>query len=265
LEIVIRIKFSEINSRIAAKTEREGAKKHEIHVLSEPNFFSSSIILPNSSETSSHESYSSYGHRFEDHGLMNDLYNAVSNAASRRRNKKVNPKSFIVTEPVFKQVVLGENTLEILYPDLCIDTQSETCPQCQSNVTEQDIIKGWKACDSQDYTTTCPHCTRRFVARFRVSCSDPSFHGSEGYFSPLICEYFSPWVLLKEFRNILKATNGLRDMLNPSWRRGHDINARLWWNLIVAFTHYRLPITFLLQGSFRNRLIFPTPDASFTG
>lgn len=258
-------KFSEINSRIATKTEKEATKKHTIHLLTEPNFFSSSIILPNRSETSSHESYSSYGHRNEDHGLMNDLYNAVSNAASRRRNKKVNPKSFIVTEPVFKQVVLGENTLEVLYPDLCIDTQSETCPQCQSNVTEQDIIKGWKACDSQDYTTTCPHCTRRFVARFRVSCSDPSFYGSEGYFSPLICEYFSPWVLLKEFRNILKATNGLREMLNPGWRRGHDINARLWWNLIVAFTHYRLPITFLLQGSFRNRLIFPTPDASFTG
>lgn len=54
--------------------------------------------------------------------------------------------------------------------------------------------------------------------------------------------------------------SGIEDILDPEWRQKENKNAVLWWNLILSFMRYRLPFTFLLQGSFQEKLISPMPD-----
>mmetsp|Transcript_17210 Transcript_17210/g.25221 ORF Transcript_17210/g.25221 Transcript_17210/m.25221 type:complete len:194 (-) Transcript_17210:46-627(-) len=193
---------------------------------------------------------------------MSGFYNVASSLVDTKPLKqKDRKKPLLVTESVLKQVALGENLLEFLYPGLVIDTGNETCPQCSETISEDYIALGWKSCDSQDYTTTCPRCTRRFVARFSVKCESPSFMGSQGPSTPLYCEFLSPWVLRKELRNVIRSNGGIKEMMSPSWRNEDEINATLWWNMMVSFMRYRLPITFLLQGSVNNRLIMPSPDS----
>jgi pentatricopeptide repeat protein len=171
-----------------------------------------------------------------------------------------------VTDMIARHFELGESLLEFVYPNLVIDTSSDSCPQCSNRSTEDDIVNGWKPCAFKDYTTCCPKCQHRFVPHFVVICSDPNFIGSQGNQTPLYCEYLSPWVLRKEFHHILEGGQnnpeiGIEKMLNPSWRSGTDIKATLFWNLVVCSRRYRLPFTFLLQGNFQNRLILPRkPD-----
>lgn len=193
--------------------------------------------------------------------------NSVSKRKRRRRPsfsltptaRPLNAK--VVTEPVQKQVLLGESLLGYLYPGLKIDTCSDSCPQCSKQLSEDDIVNGWLPCEFEDFTTACTQCKHRFVPRFSVRCEAPTFEGSQGPSTPLYCELLSPWVLRKELQNIIHGADGIEEMLNPDWRSGTDIRATLWWNLIVSFKRYRLPLSFLLQGSFQNRLINPTPDA----
>ena len=119
---------------------------------------------------------------------------------------------------------------------------------------------GWNPCNVQDYTVACPQCTKRFVPHFSVECKSSSFIGSQGKNTPLYCEFLSPWVLRNELERILNMPDGMENFLKPKWRRNADINAIIWWNLILTFSRYRLPITFLLQGSVQNRLIAPSPS-----
>jgi pentatricopeptide repeat protein len=171
-----------------------------------------------------------------------------------------------VTEMIARHLGLGENLLEFVYPNLVIDTNSDTCPHCSNRLTESNIVDGWKPCSFKDYTTSCPKCQHRFVPRFVVMCNSPNFVGSQGIQTPLYCEFLSPWVLRKEFHHILKdhhqdPESGIDKILNPAWRNGTDIRATLFWNLVVCCRRYRLPFTFLLQGNFQNRLILPRkPD-----
>mmetsp|Transcript_6593 Transcript_6593/g.9748 ORF Transcript_6593/g.9748 Transcript_6593/m.9748 type:complete len:168 (+) Transcript_6593:3-506(+) len=166
-----------------------------------------------------------------------------------------------MTESVKKQVELGENLLDMLYPDLHIDTGINSCPKCFKNLGQDDIIFGWEPCDFQNYTTSCPQCNHGTVPRFSVKCSLPTFVGSQGKATPLYCEYLSPWVMRKELLNVMKSDNGIYSLLDPEWRSNADINATLWWNLIVSFKRYKLPLTYLLQGSFNQKLILPAPDS----
>jgi hypothetical protein len=105
-----------------------------------------------------------------------------------------------------------------------------------------------------------------------VTCDALDFMGSQGIQTPLYCEFLSPWVLRKEFHRVIKGGDaverldaniqlGIYKILDPSWRCGTDIRATMFWNLVVCCRRYRLPFTFLLQGSFSNRLILPRkPD-----
>ena len=172
-----------------------------------------------------------------------------------------------VTEMIARHLGLGENLLDFVYPDLVIDTDSDSCPHCSHVLNERNIVDGWKPCAFQDYTTACPKCQHRFVPRFVVMCSATTFVGSQGSQTPLYCEFLSPWVLRKELHYIIKDQNeingesGIDKILNPAWRSGSDICSTLFWNLIVCCRRYRLPYTFLLQGNFHNRLILPRkPD-----
>lgn len=192
----------------------------------------------------------------------------------KRKRRRGNGNTLIddtvppVTEMVARHLGLGENLLDFVYPDLVIDTDSDSCPHCSHVLNENNIIDGWKPCSFQDYTTACPKCQYRFVPRFVIMCSSPVFVGSQGPQTPLYCEFLSPWVLRKEFHHIIKehtelneGESGIDKILNPAWRSGTDICSTLFWNLIVCCRRYRLPYTFLLQGNFHNRLILPRkPD-----
>lgn len=167
---------------------------------------------------------------------------------------------FFVTEGVERQIELGENLLEIVFPDISVDTDNETCPRCNFLLSDDDVVTGWTPADSQDYTTGCPNCQQRFVPHFRVQSSSPAFVGSKGPSSPLLCERLSPWVLIKEIRSVMSEREGIENLISPAWREEEYKNAVLWWNTILSCMRYRLPFSFLLQGSFEQSLIAPMPE-----
>jgi hypothetical protein len=162
-----------------------------------------------------------------------------------------------VTDSVNRQINFGENLLEILYPDISIDTENEFCPRCNYLLTDDDVVNGWSPYDCHDYTTKCPVCPQKLVPHFRVESTSPSFTGSCGTGTPLFCERLSPWVLSKELRSVMHDRDGIDEILDPRWRENESKNSVLWWNMILSFMRYRFPITFLLQGSFEQNLIAP--------
>ena len=169
---------------------------------------------------------------------------------------------FFVTETVERQIALGENLLEIVFPDISIDTENENCPRCNYTLSDDDVVAGWTPGNLNDYTTSCPNCTQRFVPHFCVQCSSPTFMGSKGPESPLMCERLGPWVLQKEIRSVMSDSDGTANLLDPKWREKEYKNAVLWWNLVLSCMRYRLPFSFLLQGSFEQNLIPPIPEDS---
>mmetsp|Transcript_41425 Transcript_41425/g.99789 ORF Transcript_41425/g.99789 Transcript_41425/m.99789 type:complete len:1287 (-) Transcript_41425:38-3898(-) len=178
----------------------------------------------------------------------------------KKKSKKPLSEELALTDRLSKQIILGESLLEFLYPDLSLDTNGDACPSCSHIMSEQEIMNGWLPCEFEDYRTTCPRCNHRFVPKFSVSCSAPTFEGSQGKGTPLFCEFLSPWVLRKELHHVIRMENGIDTILNPAWRSGTDIQATLWWNLIAMLQRHELPYSFLLQGSFKNRLINPVPQ-----
>lgn len=185
---------------------------------------------------------------------------------ARRRKKKTESArpeesrmEFFVTEAVERQIALGENLLEIVFPDISVDTENETCPRCNFLLSDDDVVAGWTAGDENDYTTSCPSCTQRFVPHFCVQSTSQTFMGSRGPASPLMCERLSPWVLQKEIRSVMNEPEGIENLLSPEWREQAYKNAVLWWNLVLSCMRYRFPFSFLLQGSFEQNLIAPMP------
>mmetsp|Transcript_30968 Transcript_30968/g.62980 ORF Transcript_30968/g.62980 Transcript_30968/m.62980 type:complete len:1502 (+) Transcript_30968:105-4610(+) len=198
-------------------------------------------------------------------GLRNTFKRIIRRQSTNQAAKKNNTNNQngyteqYVTDQVLRQILLGENLLEIVYPDISIDTDNEFCPRCNFYLSDDDVVAGWSAGNSQEYKTECPNCLTKFVPHFCVQSTLPSFAGSRGPNSPLFCERLSPWVLKKELRSVI--SGGIEDLLSPEWREKESKNAVLWWNLILSFMRYRFPFTFLLQGSFGTSLIAPTPDA----
>jgi len=205
------------------------------------------------------------------------IRNKVSNFIARRKRaaeddggeKKINAaevlgdapvKDLFVTRAIADQIGFGENLLELVYPDISIDTDNERCPKCDTYLLDDDVVCGWTP-NPQNYTTQCPTCKNRFVPKFRVQSTSAEFIGSKGPGTPLICERLSPWVLSKELRRKMYDIDGAEDLLDPSWRESENKNSVLWWNLILSFMRYHLPFTFLLQGSFPQELISPMPSA----
>ena len=165
-----------------------------------------------------------------------------------------------IIESIQQQVILGESLLEYLYPDLLIDVNSDACPRCSTILEEDDIIAGWQCFELRDHSTQCPKCFSRFVPKFSVSSSSPSFEGSQGRNTPLYCEYLSPWVVRYLVNNAVdQQEKGLDAILDKEWRCG-GMNATLWWNMCAHFIRFRLPLTLLLQGSFPNCLVTPSPE-----
>ena len=188
------------------------------------------------------------------------------NGKRHRRRKSASGESsssaeLPVTEMLERQIGLGETLFDFIYPELHIDTNSDSCPHCSFVLSENDVVAGWTGCAFSDYTTQCPKCKHRFVPQFVVTTSAPDFEGSQGVQTPLYCEFLSPWVVRKEMHAVIKGETGIDGMLRPEWRQGTEISSTLFWNLMVLFRRYKLPFAFLLQGNFHNRLILPPkPD-----
>jgi len=194
---------------------------------------------------------------------INRFRQFISNRQGKKRNTPKIEESrveFYVTETVERQIELGENLLEVVFPDISVDTDNETCPRCNFLLSDDDVVTGWTPGDSNDYTTKCPNCTQRFVPHFCVQSSSPTFLGSKGPSSALMCERLSPWVLQKEIRSVMSDREGIENLLDPKWRAGEYKNAVLWWNLVLSSMRYRFPFSFLLQGNFEQNLIAPTPE-----
>lgn len=194
---------------------------------------------------------------------LRNFRNFISRKEDKPRAKQKVEESrveFYVTETVERQIELGENLLEIVFPDISVDTDNETCPRCNFLLSDDDVVAGWTPGDSNDYTTSCPNCTQRFVPHFCVQSSSPNFVGSRGPSSPLMCERLSPWVLQKEIRSVMSDREGIENLLSPEWRAEEYKNAVLWWNLVLSCMRYRFPFSFLLQGSFDQNLIAPMPE-----
>lgn len=194
---------------------------------------------------------------------INRFRQFISNRQGRNR---VTPKveesrvEFYVTETVERQIELGENLLEVVFPDISVDTDNETCPRCNFLLSDDDVVAGWTPGDSNDYTTKCPNCTQRFVPHFCVQSTSPTFLGSKGPSSALMCERLSPWVLQKEIRSVMSDREGIENLLSPTWRAAEYKNSVLWWNLVLSSMRYRFPFSFLLQGNFEQNLIAPMPE-----
>jgi len=191
---------------------------------------------------------------------------SLKNTKSRRKasTPKTDRKKYgriKMTPAIAKQIELGESLLESLYPGLSIDNEN-ACPKCAAVLNENAVSAGWTPCASNEYQTKCPSCHNKFVPKFSVSCASPFFEGSQGKGTPLYCDCLSPWVLLREIRSVIAATGGVESMLDEKFRKGSDISATLWWNVVVTFRRYKIPYIFLLQGSFQNQLILPSPSLS---
>jgi len=59
------------------------------------------------------------------------------------------------------QVLYGESLLGMVFPNLVLDVNAETCPECNARLSAAQIQSGWLP-DPNNYTTSCPLC---FVAR----------------------------------------------------------------------------------------------------
>ena len=187
----------------------------------------------------------------------NPDYTTISNiqSSTKKRKKMTKREKLQVTEQVGRHLAIGDSLLEYLYNDLKLDA-SNACPRCSKILSEDEVMAGWNFCSFTTFDTKCNNCNHSFVPSLVVTSSTNTFEGSQGIGTPLFCELFSPWVLRKQLYRC-----DIDDILQPDWRKGTDINSTLWWNLIFAFKRQKLPITFLLQGTFKDRLIMPM-DAS---
>eukprot|EP00592_Proboscia_alata_P008052 CAMPEP_0194357832 /NCGR_PEP_ID=MMETSP0174-20130528/5259_1 /TAXON_ID=216777 /ORGANISM="Proboscia alata, Strain PI-D3" /LENGTH=1345 /DNA_ID=CAMNT_0039128017 /DNA_START=35 /DNA_END=4069 /DNA_ORIENTATION=+ len=154
---------------------------------------------------------------------------AIKARTSKREEVRPRKRDMVVTEPVLIQILLGENLLELIYPDIAIEMDNETCPRCNSRLSDEEVVSGWTGGDAQSYTTTCALCAQKFVPHFSVQSTSPSFMGSRGPSSPLFCERLSPWVLQKELRTVMSDKEGIENILSTEWRKLEARNATLWW------------------------------------
>lgn len=54
------------------------------------------------------------------------------------------------------QVLYGESLLTMLFPDLVLDTDCETCPDCQAKLPASAIQSGWYARPTFTFSPSLP-------------------------------------------------------------------------------------------------------------
>lgn len=155
-----------------------------------------------------------------------------------------------------RHIALGEQMLTNQFPGLsiCLDHPlGMSCPgfpgkPCPLNRTLDlhEVFNGWEIGDPNEYTTRCFSCGRKFVPRFTVDYLSlpPSGTSSEATRQPLWCELLSPWALRKEIFSII-FQDGVDALVSPEFRCDSH-HAVLFWNAIIEFRLYGLPLAFLL-------------------
>lgn len=160
-----------------------------------------------------------------------------SSSSSEQQNQQQSQSD---AEPASAGLRAERLDLDHIFPCLEIDTERETCPQCNRMIHNDDIRKGWDT-DPNDYNTECPSCGRKFVAFFTVFSSDEEWVGSRGPCTPLFCEFLPPWALSKEVRTILE-NHSIDYVCCPAFR---EYKATVFWNLVLYFSEFSLPLEFL--------------------
>ena len=196
-------------------------------------------------------------------GLNKKLFGGLSLSS---RSFLISKKSEdLLSEAHKRQITLGDNLLELLFPNVVVDANRETCPSCGKKLTEHDVLEGFTLGDSNDYTTACSGCEKRFVARFSVHSTKEGWNGTQGPNELLFCEFLSPWTIRKELLTILGDEGGLKRLMHPDFAladsRHTMTNATLWWNLVCNFRREDLPIAWLFESSFGKCSFFaPLPS-----
>ena len=114
----------------------------------------------------------------------------------------------------------------------------DICPNCETTLTEEEIMSGWEKSYS-NYTTKCPatHCENKFVAKFSVILTPNT--GAESRIMRI--EFLSPPLVRKELENLIY-TYGENSMLAKDFCDNHRV---LYWNMALYFNVLRLPYFFL--------------------
>ena len=151
---------------------------------------------------------------------------SVSNKLSIRKS---------LSMPVAVQSDYFLSVFEIAFPKLTIQV-ADSCMECSRAILDHEIRVSWTS-DSNDYTTMCPSCSCRFVARFSIrpkGSTDPN--------KVVVCEYLSPIVLRKEVENIvLREAPGF--LLSAEFRR---TSVTCFWNLAWHLSNLQLPLEGIL-------------------
>lgn len=121
--------------------------------------------------------------------------------------------------------------------DECGFIVEDSCPFCDSLLTQEEIMVGWDRSYSS-YTTTCPKnfCDRKFGAKFIVIINKTIERSPS-----LQIEYLSPPLIRKELENIIY-TYDENILLSKDLGDKHKI---LYWNMIMNFKLLKLPNFFL--------------------
>ena len=216
-------------------------KSNDSFLTTETSDYSSTVFDAASSQSSKVET--------------NNIISSKSQLPMKKVTRLKKREELKVTEQVDRHLAIGDSLLEYLYNDLTLDA-TNSCPRCSKVLDEDEVMMGWNFCSFTNFHTKCSNCTHSFVPSLVVSSSSSTLEGSQGIGTPLYCELFSPWTLRKQLYLVTNSSD-VDVLLHPDWREGTGINSTLWWNLMFAFKRQKLPITFLLQGSFKDRLIMP--------
>jgi DENN (AEX-3) domain/uDENN domain/dDENN domain len=138
--------------------------------------------------------------------------------------------------PVMNHYASADQCFEQVFPFLTIHTE-DTCEECNRPMNDGEIRNGWTT-DPNDYTTKCPMCGDRFVARFVVT---PLTIDSPVQ-QEVSCEYISPYVLKKEIDAMIKQ-NTASYILSDEFRLK---SPTCFWNLAWHFTLFSIPVGALL-------------------
>mmetsp|Transcript_13034 Transcript_13034/g.20125 ORF Transcript_13034/g.20125 Transcript_13034/m.20125 type:complete len:513 (-) Transcript_13034:64-1602(-) len=252
--------FSNDDSQLSSLDHTQGEPSTSDISNSQHGLFNTKNETPSENSLSQSLSSASPGSsRKSPRKIMSSFKKQKSNRRISLTSRSLAKKQQVkVTAAIAHQNELGSNLLESLFPGIIIDHEN-VCQKCAQVLDEEKVVRGWTPCAANNYHTSCPTCQHKFVPKFAVSCNSPDFVGSQGRGSTLYCDYLSPWVMLREIRSVITASGGVESILDEKFRNNTDIRATLWWNMIVTFKRYKLPCSFLLQGS--NQLILPPPSA----
>jgi len=106
---------------------------------------------------------------------------------------------------------------------LMVVTPDSACPNCEHEMTEEEVRTGWRN-DPTDFTTECPKCNTRFEAQLLLTLSGESL-GNHVYLCPI-----------QLFHGLAQVQRGASKRLGIVFLA--EKHPRLLWNMIRHFGTY---------------------------